>query len=176
MWLLRGSLQGLLTLMPMDNTYLMINKVKNWLGIEGVVVRIVSTERREGSETIAVSMEITSKSTQQIDGLRLIVKERYSRGRRKSKLVDEYTLGEKVIPIDQPIIEGESILLTKEIDYQLLLSEVDEMTMRGNIFKRGAGLFAKLIKGAKSEYYVIAELSVKGNRLRPYDRVTIDSL
>lgn len=154
----------------------MLNKVKNWLGIEGVAIEIIDAVADEENKKVDVAIRLTSQSAQELDAIRLIVKEKYKRGRRKSKMVDEYTLGEKVIDVDISITPDEEIDLRYDIKYDLLLSEMDRMTTEGNILSKGLGHLAKLIKNAQSEYFVLAEVHVKGNRLRPYDKFLIEDL
>jgi len=42
-----------------------------------------------------------------------------------------------------------------------------------NFLYKGVSSLAKLLKNAKSKYTLIAEVSVKGNKLKPYDKVEL---
>lgn len=152
----------------------MFDKIKNWLGIEGVSIKIteVSVHPTE-YKTIIGSLTITSKSEQTIEGINIILKEKYSRGRRKSKLVDEYTIAEKKIVLHQNIEIEEIIDVPFSIKYDLIKSDIDKMGDK-NLFYKGLSKLAKLTKNTSSEYFLIAEAIVSGNRLKPFDKISID--
>lgn len=151
----------------------MIKKVKDWLGIEGVKIQLsmpetftLSNNRIEGSYTIS------SQSDQYIESVHLVLKEKYFRGRRKSKLIDEYILAEAVYPIDQAI-DRESILQKDfELQFESIKSPIDKFGDK-NFLYQGITILAKLIKNAKSQYSLTIEVKVKGNRLKPYDKANL---
>lgn len=147
----------------------MIKKVKDWLGIEGVNVQLEVDETFNLADKVLTgNYTITSQSEQYIDSVRLLLKERYTRGRRKSKLIDEYILGEKIIEIKERISRDETITHAFTMNFVPLKSPV-ELLGDKNFFYRGITGVAKLLKNAKSKYSLTIEVIVKGNKLRPYD-------
>lgn len=147
----------------------LIKKVKNWLGIEGVKIALATSETfklKDGRVDGAYS--ISTQSDQFIKSIRLIFKEKYARGRRKSKLIDEFILAEKTIIVDQPIAKDEVITNEFTLDFGLLKSPIDKFGDK-NLFYKGLSSVAKLLKNAKSQYSITAEVTVEGNKLKPYD-------
>lgn len=150
-----------------------IKKVKDWLGIEGVKIGLALPETFKIKEgLITGSYSVSSQSEQYIESIRIILKEKYIRGRRKSKLIDEYVLVEDVVSINEPIAKDEVITKEFTLEFSELKSAVDKLGDK-NILYRGITSIAKMLKNAKSEYSVTAEVSVKGNKLKPYDTVII---
>lgn len=151
----------------------MIKKVKDWLGIEGVKIQLEVPETFKLSDNvISGNYIITSQSDQFIDSVRLILKEKYTRGRRKSKLIDEYILGEQIIDISEEIEKKDTMLHAFSLRFSPLKSPVERFGDK-NFLYRGLTGMAKLIKNAKSKYSLTAEVIVKGNKLRPYDTVDL---
>ena len=151
----------------------MIKKVKDWLGIEGVKVQLEVPETFTLKDhAISGNYTITSQSEQLIEGVRLIMKERYTRGRRKSKLIDEYVLGEQLIEVNEVIQKKETLLHAFTLNFVPVKSPVDRFGDKNFIYRGLTGM-AKLIKNAKSKYSLTVEVIVKGNKLRPYDTVDL---
>ena len=151
----------------------MIKKVKDWLGIEGVKIQLDIPETfKLKDQEISGTYTITTQSDQFVEYVRLILKERYSRGRRKSKLIDEYILGEQMIEIGQSITKDETILHTFNLEFQSIKSPVERFGDK-NFLYRGITSLAKVLKGVKSNYALTAEVIVKGNKLRPYATVEV---
>ncbi|NUO02231.1 MAG: hypothetical protein HUU01_16630, partial [Saprospiraceae bacterium] len=76
----------------------MFGKVKKWLGIEGVKLELLLPEEvseKEGSVEGAILFQ--SMNPQTVTEIRIVLIERYSRGRGSEKLIDEYELGSIVI-------------------------------------------------------------------------------
>ncbi|MEL6390024.1 MAG: hypothetical protein AAFQ02_07660 [Bacteroidota bacterium] len=151
----------------------MIRKVKNWLGIESVDVELTVAESinlKSGSVTGTYS--IVTQSEQHIRSAEFKLVERYKRGRRKSKLIDEYVIGRTVINIDQTILPDEEIKEEFDVPFQISKSGMERFGDKNFVYK-GLSKLAKLAKNASSEYYLIVELDVQGNRLKPYDKVEL---
>ena len=73
----------------------MLGKVKNWLGIEGVKMEIETPDRvklRDG--VLKGTILFQSMSDKKVSKVKFKLIEKYTRGRGKSKLINEYTLGE----------------------------------------------------------------------------------
>lgn len=152
----------------------MLGKVKNWLGIEGVSIKIIDTQLDSDEPKVLTGLiMITSKSAQKIESIKITLKEKYSRGWRKSKLVDEFVIAEKTITINQEISEAEQIEVPFKIKYDLLKSEIDRLAEK-NLFYKGVSKLAKLSKNTNSTYYLSIEGNIPGNRLKPFDKIEVE--
>lgn len=151
----------------------MIGKVKKWLGIEGVKLdlELPDTIQRE-SEMLYGKIRFTSLHAQTISSFKVVLIEKYSRGRKDDKLTDEYELGQ--IDIDKIIevpAEG-SVEVSFQLPFSVTNSEMDDME-ESNIF---SGLLVKAVKyieNVDSEFRVEAEATVGGVALNPFDKKTI---
>lgn len=146
----------------------MLGKMKKWLGIEGVKLELELPNRfspRQG--TVDGKVRLYSKNAQTVTGIRLILVEKYSRGRDDEQLVDEYSLGELIISqtIEVPE-EGEIIEVPFSLPFEPMTSEVEDFGNR-NILFRGLAWVARKTRNADSEYRVEAEAQVKGVGLNP---------
>lgn len=151
----------------------MIRKVKDWLGIEGVKIELEVPETftlKNGS--LSGSYKISSLSDQFVVGVKLILKEKYTRGRRKSKLIDEFVIGESEMVVNQSIDKENVIVNSFELNFNAIQSPMDRFGDKNPIYS-GLSSIAKLLKNAKSKYYLIGEVTVKGNKLQPYDKVEL---
>ncbi|MCB0641400.1 MAG: hypothetical protein KDC44_07155, partial [Phaeodactylibacter sp.] len=73
----------------------MLDRVKRWLGIEGVKLDLIIPEEvSKKSQLIKGKIRFTSMNTQQVTTAKIALIERYARGRRKDKRIDDYELGE----------------------------------------------------------------------------------
>ena len=153
----------------------MIRKVKNWLGIEGVKVSATVAEpfNRKGTK-LGGEIGLTSMTDQFIERIKIDVIEKYTRGRRKSKLIDQYTLGTQIIEVNKPIGPEEILTIPFDVEYTYTRSPVENFGNKNFVFSGMAGL-AKWVKNAKSEFYVIVEADVKNNALKPFTKVVLES-
>ncbi len=152
----------------------MFGKVKKWLGIEGVKLELILPEEiSERTGLVKGDIRFTSMNDQTVTYVRIIMVEKFSRGRGEEKLVDEYELGNIEMKKNIEIPANESVEITFELPFQLMKSEMDEMENQ-NIFMGGIVKAAKWIRGAKSEFRIIAEAKVKGVALDPFDKKIID--
>ena len=153
----------------------MLKKVKNWLGIEGVKVALVLPEEFSlKSEVVEGSFVITSQSEQYVQKANLSIKERYKRGRRKSKLIDEYTLGTMSVDIGEMIVPETELSKEFVLPFSQMKSPIDNWGDK-NILYKGISKLAKIAKNAHSTFEILVELEVEGNRLKPYDTQVIVS-
>ena len=121
-------------------------KVKDWLGIEGVKVALAIDETFKLKEqAVSRSYSISSQSDQYIESVRLILKEKYSRGRRKAKLIDEYVLSESSVEIGESISEDQ--VITREFDmiFEPLKSGIEKWGDK-NILYKGLTSVVKVFK------------------------------
>ena len=151
----------------------MIGKVKKWLGIEGVKVELQIPDSFSSKDKFIEGMLVfTSMNDQSVDGFTVKFIEKYSRGRRKSKLVDEYKLGELHVDEHFDVIAGEELNVPFELPIDVVHSDMDALEKKFFLFKpfvKGA----KLLKGVKSEYRIEVEANVIGTKLDPFDKKTI---
>ena len=68
----------------------MIGKVKQWLGIEGVKLELLIPEGQTLAKgSISGTMRFQSMNPQTVTGIRVVLIERYSRGRKEELRIDE---------------------------------------------------------------------------------------
>ncbi len=147
----------------------MFGKVKRWLGIEGVKVEIIVPEFFQiSSGTLAGKLRFISMADQQVSSVELRFIEKYKRGRRGKKLIDEYTLGEIVLQEPFFVNANEEVFVDFVLPFEPLKSEMD-MIQEKNFLTRGVISAAKFIKGVNSEYRIEARANVKGTALHPFD-------
>jgi len=151
----------------------MINKVKKWLGIEGVKLELILPEKiKESSGVVTGKIRFSSMNEQKITAIKVKMVEKYSRGRSKEKLTDEYELGEITFNQSITIPKEKAIQVDFSLPFQLKKSEMDELA-DANIFYGGLVKLAKGLQGVSSEFYIQAEAHVKGTALHPFDKKTI---
>ncbi|MCB0636629.1 MAG: sporulation protein [Lewinella sp.] len=151
----------------------MIGKVKKWLGIEGVKLEIQLPEELElDGRPVEGQLVFSSMNPQTVTHIRLVLIERYSRGRGDEKLVDEYELGRQEIKATFSVGPDELVVRTFRLPYQLLRSEVDEWGAR-NPFNAQVAKAARWMRAAQSTYRIEAEAQVQGVALNPFDKKII---
>ena len=148
--------------------------MKKWLGIEGVKLDIlVSGDVSAASGTIRGILSFQSMNTQTVTQVKLVLIERYSRGRGEERTTDEYLLGSLVIDdtfdvLPETIVERPFILHFSEIK-----SDVDSFGDK-NIVYSGIASLARWSRGVKSDYRIEAEAKVKGVALNPFDKQPVN--
>lgn len=147
----------------------MFGKVKRWLGIEGVKVELLIPEQINADDKeVTGTLRFYSMHDQVVSAVRVRMVEKYKRGRRNNKLVDEYTIGEISLEDDINIPAHQYIDLDFILPFDYISSEMDDL-QRKNFLLKGMVKTAKLMKGVKSIYRVEAEADVKGTALNPFD-------
>ena len=145
----------------------MFGTIKNWLGIEGVKIEIqMNDEISPGSDKIEGSLLFYSKREQLVEGVNVKLIERYTRGRRKNKLIDEYILGE--MDYDQRIeVPAEQFIeLEFDMPFEMLKSDMDRISDM-NFVTRGFVEVAKKVKNARSDFRIEVSADVKGTAIPP---------
>lgn len=151
----------------------MIGKVKQWLGIEGVKLELVLPEEVDSREKVVRgSIRLMSLNPQTVTGIKVVLIEKYSRGRSKEKLIDEYELGHTFIDRTYEVPAEEVVELDFELPFSIVKSDMEEFGNRNFLFG-GIARAAKLMQAVRSEYRVEAEAKVKGVALNPFDRKSI---
>ena len=151
----------------------MFGKVKKWLGIEGVKLELILPEEasRRDKELKGI-LKFTSMNPQTVTYIKVVMVEKFSRGRGEDKLIDEYELGNIELKKEIEIPENTPVEIEFELPFDLMKSEMDEIEDK-NILFGGIVKTAKWIRGVKSEFRIIAEAKVKGVALDPFDKKTI---
>ncbi len=143
----------------------MIGKLKDILGIEGVRLQLnLSPDYNITDKLIEGEIILSSKSDKRIEYLDLSLIEKYQRGRKESKLIDEYILGQKRIELDLSLQKDESKKINFTLSFDPMKSEMDEMQEQ-NIFKSLFVSLAKKLKNVKSDYRIEASAKVRGTKI-----------
>lgn len=152
----------------------MLGKVKKWLGIEGVKLELEASDRfRLSTGTVSGVIRLRSMHAQTVTGIRIVLIERYTRGREEETLVDEYQLGTILLgeSIEVPA-GGEEVVVPFTLPFTPLHSAVDDFGQRNVLFK-GIAWIARKTRNAVSEYRLEAEANVEGVALNPFDKVIL---
>lgn len=145
----------------------MLGKLKNILGIEGVKISLVLDDPiMKEEEAVFGYIILSSLSDQTIQSIELKFIERYHRGRKENKLIDEYELGSMIISDTYHISKGEEIKIPFTLPFNHVQSEMD-MIGDSNFISKGIVFIAKSLKGVKSEYRLTAKANIKGTTLHP---------
>ncbi len=151
----------------------MFGKVKKWLGIEGVKVELVLPEMVfEQVGAISGQLVFHSKNPQVVRNIHLKMVEKYSRGRGKEKLVDEYLLGEITLKQRIEVPAEELIGVDFTLPFQLHKSKVDKFGDK-NFVTGGLVSLAKKLQAVNSEYRIEVEADVEGTALNPFDKKVV---
>lgn len=145
----------------------MIGKVKSFLGIESVKIslEIPSKIPIDGS-AFPGKIIFTSKTRQTIKSINIKLIEKYTRGRRKKKLVNEYVAGFAEFKRPFTIEKNKEVSFEFTLRYKIAQSEMDKIGS-SNFLTKPLIKFAKLLNNVKSEYRVEATAKVKGNAISP---------
>jgi hypothetical protein len=153
----------------------MIGKVKQWLGIEGVKLELIlPTGFKPTQGTLHGKVRLVSKSEQTVTAIKLVIVEKYSRGRDEEQLVDEYELGRQIITDTIAVpAEGVPVEVPFLIEFSPVQSPVDEFGRKNFLFG-GIAWAARKLRNASSEYRVEAEAQVRGVGLNPFDKKILE--
>lgn len=153
----------------------MLGKVKKWLGIEGVKLEIIIEEAfSPDSFNVSGIIRLKSKDAQTVNGIKIVLIERYSRGKKEDQLIDEYQLGELILnkKIEVPA-DGEAVDLPFLLPFERADSPVDSFGKKNIVFG-GLAWAAKRLRKVNSEYRLEAEANVKGVGLNPFDKKVLE--
>lgn len=150
----------------------MIQRVKRWLGIEGVKIELLLPETLSlKSALLEGKLRFQSMNPQRVTYLRIALKERYSRGRGEERLVDEYVLGALEVEKQIDIPKGKIVELPFSLPFVRVESNVD--TMEKALLWKGVAKVAKWANQVESEFRVEAEARIQGTALNPFVRQVI---
>lgn len=153
----------------------MLGKMKQWLGIEGVKIEVIVTEKLIlDRNRLEGTVRLYSKNAQTVTAIRLVLIEKYSRGRDEGQRTDEYVLGERVIQqeIEVPA-EGIPVEIPFRLTFSPMRSPVEEFGRQNPVFQ-GLAWIAKKTRNASSEYRLEAEARVKGVGLDPFVQLPLE--
>ena len=145
----------------------MIGKVKSFLGIESVKIELEIPSKIPFDGTAFPGKIIfSSKTSQTIKSISIKLIEKYRRGRRKKKLINEYIVG--IIEFNKPvrIDANKEVAFEFTLPYKISLSEMDKIGS-SNFISKSLVNVAKLLNNVKSEFRVEASAKVKGNAISP---------
>ena len=151
----------------------MLGKVKNWLGIEGVKMEIETPERiklKDGVLKGAILFQ--SMNEKKVTRVKITLIEKYSRGRGKSKLINEYILGTLEVNDKLEVTANSQLRLDFKLLFNPKTSAMDEMGR--NLILRGPIALAKMLKGASSIYRLEVEAKVPGTALNPFAKAELN--
>ncbi len=152
----------------------MFGKVKKWLGIEGVKLELAIPEMAfEQVGAISGQILFHSKNAQTVTSIRVVMIERYTRGRGKDKLIDEYLLGEITLKERIEVPAEQVIAIDFTLPFEMVKAPIDEFASR-SFLNKGIAKLAKTFRNTKSEYRIEAEARVEGTALNPFDVKSIE--
>lgn len=145
----------------------MLKKVKKALGIEGVKIAIeAGRQHPKTMQKIKGTVVLTSLSDNVVNDISIRMLERYSRGRKKDRLVNDYEIGKVFLQGPYTVSPYEALRVPFELNYIVAKSEMDELADTPIV--GGLIALAKFLKKVKSTYRLIAEADVKGTKLHPF--------
>lgn len=146
----------------------MIGKVKKWFGIEGlkIAVELEESYDREDQKVHGLII-LQAKEVETVESIRIKLVEKYSRGRGKSRLIDEYTMADELFTTTYEVEANSDFEIPFEINYQEMVSNMDEIERKNFLFK-GIISLAKFARKASSIYRIEIEAKVKGTKFSPF--------
>lgn len=146
----------------------MLNKVKNWFGIEGVKMDILLPDDiRSVDGLFSGVLVFNALTSQEIVNVKVKMVERYGRGRGPERLVNEYVLGELIIDKSIIIEANVETKLSFAFSFKYVTAPIDDFAKKNILFK-GMVKVAKKVSKVNSEFRIEAEAKVKGTALNPF--------
>jgi sporulation-control protein spo0M len=146
----------------------MLNKVKNWFGIEGVKMDILLPDDIRSVDGLFSGILVFNALTpQEILNVNVKMVERYGRGRGSERLVNEYVLGELIIDKSIIIEANVETKLSFAFSFKYVTAPIDDFAKKNILFK-GMANVAKKVSKVNSEFRIEAEAKVKGTALNPF--------
>lgn len=152
----------------------MVGKVKDFFGIEGVRLELfVPEDFKLSSGVVKGTLKLSSMRAQTVTALSIELRERYTRGRGESKLIDTYVLGYLRESRDLKVAANEEVFLPFELCFAERQTAIDSFTKKSPLLKPFSKL-AKMTNSASSKYTLVASALVKGVKLSPEVKFTLD--
>lgn len=147
--------------------------IKNKLGIGGVKIAIeVPAEISKEAGVVQGKFTLTTKSDQEISGMKVSLVEKYTTGRGDDKITKEFTLGSQKFEVPFEIKTGETQVYDFDFPFNILKSKNDALTDKGGALV-AIGKLGKFSKNEKSEYVVDVSVDVKSAALDPTEEVDV---
>lgn len=151
----------------------MLKKVKTWLGIEGVKLELALPEELAADlRELHGFVRLSSLHAQTVDYVKIVLVERYQRGRGDEQLTDEYELGRVELHQRVHVPAEGTVEVPFVLPFVRARSGADEIAARNFLF-RGLAKAAKYASNVRSDYRVEAEAKVIGVALNPFDKQPI---
>lgn len=152
----------------------MIGKVKDFFGIEGVRLELfVPDDFKLSSGKIKGTLKLSSLRSQKVKALSIELRERYTRGRGESKLIDTYVLGYLRESTDLKVAANEEVFLPFELCFAERHTAMDNFSSRSPLLKP-LGKLARFSAGATSTYTLVGTALVKGVKLSPEVKLVLN--
>ena len=147
--------------------------MKTWLGIEGVKLELaLPQELRADLRELNGLIRLSSQQAQTVDYIKVVLVERYQRGRGEEQLTDEYELGRVELRQRIEVPAEGTVEVPFTLPFVRARSGMDRIASQ-NILFRGLAGAAKWISAVQSDYRVEAEAKVVGVALNPFDKQPI---
>jgi len=146
----------------------MIGKVKKWFGIEGLKIAVELEDKYSRyDQKVRGLIILQAKEEEVVESIRIKLIEKYSRGRGKNRLIDEYTMADELFTKTYQVEANSDFEIPFEISYQEMVSNMDEIERKNFLFK-GVIALAKFARNANSIYRVEIEAKVSGTKFSPF--------
>lgn len=152
----------------------MFGEIKKMLGIEDIRISLEIPEKVNlTKQVIQGKVVVTSLRDSRLNSLEIRLVEKYSRGRKENKLIDEYICGSIELEQSLEIRKQDVIEIPFELPFTIYQSEMDKVEA-GNLFMSGFIKVAKKLKAVKSTFRVEATARVEGTKLAPFAEKEVD--
>lgn len=152
----------------------MIRRVKNWLGIESVKVDMeLPPSVESGQQELKGILMLKSMSPQTVEYIEIKFIEKYERGKKEDKRINDYLIGRWTSEERYQITPGENVSIPFTLSLNWLESDMDQWQKK-NVVTGKLIKFAKWMRKVKSTYRIEAELQVKNAKLQPFYKAEID--
>jgi len=150
----------------------MFSKIKHFFGIESVKIKLLVDENQPAPGIIVGKVAFTSMTQQKVNSLTITLQEHYTKGRKKKKAKQTFELGTITLDRSFDVPASHTIKVSFKLHYAKMNSDMDNLA-DSNILMKGVTKAAKKIGNIKSEYELVAEASVKGAGLDPFDKIIL---
>ena len=150
----------------------MFSRIKHFFGIESVKIKLLIPENQPTPGVIIGKVAFSSMTQQKVNSLTITLQEHYTKGRKKKKHKQTFELGTITLDRSFDVPANKTIKIAFKLHYTKMNSEMDDLADT-NIIMKGVTKAAKKIGNIQSEYELIAEASVKGTGLDPFDKVIL---
>jgi len=98
------------------------------LGIESVKVELeIPQEIEKKDQNIKGEIILTTQSDADVESISIKLIEKYTRGRKEEKLIDEYVISKILVNEKVAISKGEIIKLPFDLPFKIVKSPMDEL-------------------------------------------------